>query len=202
MTLSDKHYEPLPDTLTTRETGKLLEASVRTIQLWVEDGRLKAWKTPGGHRRVLRSSVEEMLASRRRASGRTLRNYEVLVVVNDPDQLGMLEKVLANLGPETHLRVSVDGYEALIRIGELRPDLLITDFAMPGIDGFRLLNTLARVTTGKPVQLIVLTNLTPEEVAAQEALPDGIMLLHKPVRAAPLLSMAKAYHLAWHTGTR
>jgi excisionase family DNA binding protein len=50
--------------VTTREAANLLDASVRTIQIWVEQGQLKAWKTPGGHRRILRSSVNEVLAKR------------------------------------------------------------------------------------------------------------------------------------------
>lgn len=189
--------DTLPDTLTTRETAKLLHASVRTIQLWVEDGRLKAWKTPGGHRRVLRTSVEEMLANRLRVSGGNSRKYEVLVVENDQKQRAVLEKTLGNLGPDTRLRLPVDGYEALIRIGETRPDLLVTDLRMPGLDGFRLLKTLAREASNEPMQIVVMTELTPDEVVAQGGLPNGITLLHKPVQAASLLSLGIAYYLAW-----
>ena len=192
----------LPETLTTRETAKLLKASVRTIQLWVEDGRLKAWKTPGGHRRVLRTSVEEMLAMRRRASGVSPYKFEVLVVEDDPVQRAVLEKTLSNVGPDTNLRVSKDGYEALIRIGQMRPDLLVTDLIMPGLDGFRLLQALAREASDKPMQIIVLTALSADEVAARGGLPNGVMLLHKPLRVASLLSLAKAYHLAWQIGNR
>lgn len=56
------------DTVSTRQAAKLLCASVRTVQIWVDNGKLVAWKTPGGHRRVLRASVDEMLAERQRAS--------------------------------------------------------------------------------------------------------------------------------------
>lgn len=194
--------QTLPDTLTTRETAKLLDASVRTIQLWVEGGRLKAWKTPGGHRRVLRTSVEEMLAKRQRVSGRVVRKYEVLAVDDDPIQRSVLEKVLGGLGPDTHLRVSADGYEALIRIGETRPDLLVTDLVMPGLDGFRLLRTLEREASRQPMRIVVVTALTPEEVAAQGGLPSSVTLLHKPVQAASLLSLARANYLSWQNGGR
>jgi len=194
--------ETLPDTLTTRETAKLLDASVRTIQLWVEGGRLKAWKTPGGHRRVLRTSVEEMLAKRQRVSGRVVRKYEILAVDDDPIQRAVLEKVLGGLGPDTRLRVSADGYEALIRIGETRPDLLVTDLIMPGLDGFRLLKTLEREASGQAMRIVVVTVLTAEEVAAQGGLPNGVTLLHKPVPAASLLSLARADYLSWQNGAR
>ena len=48
-------------TCSTRDAARLLGVSVRTAQLWVEDGRLRAWKTPGGHRRILVESVERLL---------------------------------------------------------------------------------------------------------------------------------------------
>lgn len=46
---------------TTREAAELLGVSVGTIQLWVEKGLLEAWKTGGGHRRVVRDSIERLL---------------------------------------------------------------------------------------------------------------------------------------------
>ncbi|MBY0521377.1 MAG: helix-turn-helix domain-containing protein, partial [Sphingomonas sp.] len=37
---------------TTRDAAKILGVSVRSVQVWVEKGLLRAWKTEGGHRRV------------------------------------------------------------------------------------------------------------------------------------------------------
>ena len=183
----------LPDSMTTNEAAALLGASVRTIQLWVEDGCLKAWKTPGGHRRVLRSSVEEMLRSRQRSVDNAASPLEVLVVDDDPILLKVVEKTLARLGPEIHLSQSTDGYEALIRIGEHRPDLLVTDLMMPGLDGFRLLKTLHRDARTRNMQLIVLTAMSEEEVEAQGGLPCGAILLQKPVQSNALVALVTAF---------
>ncbi|MEI4484515.1 MULTISPECIES: excisionase family DNA-binding protein [unclassified Phyllobacterium] len=43
--------------LTTAKAAQLLGVSVRTAQLWVENGQLESWKTPGGHRRIKLQSV-------------------------------------------------------------------------------------------------------------------------------------------------
>lgn len=194
--------QALPDTLTTRETAKLLSASVRTIQLWVEDGRLKAWKTPGGHRRVLRTSVEEMLANRRRTSGDGRRKYEVLVAHADPDQIFQLEQVLSNLAQDVHMRHTTDGYEALIRLGETRVDLLVIDLDLPGLDGVQLLRALCRVSSRQPAGIIALSALSPDEVRSRGGVPDGVILLHMPLRTAALLSFAKSCHADWREGGR
>ena len=43
----------------TRETAKILQVSLGTIQKMVETGELIAWKTRGGHRRILDASIEQ-----------------------------------------------------------------------------------------------------------------------------------------------
>ena len=54
----------LPDDCSTREVAQVLGLAVRSVQLMVDRGELEAWKTPGGHRRIARASVERWLAQR------------------------------------------------------------------------------------------------------------------------------------------
>lgn len=55
------------DELTTIEVARLLGMAVRSVQLMVDRGELRAWKTPGGHRRIARESVEHWIQRRRAA---------------------------------------------------------------------------------------------------------------------------------------
>lgn len=50
--------------LTTRATAELLGVAVSTAQLWIENGAIPSWKTPGGHRRVRLSAVRHLMAER------------------------------------------------------------------------------------------------------------------------------------------
>jgi len=52
------------ETCTTRQAAEALGVALRTAQLWTESGRLRAWKTEGGHRRILVESVRELLNAR------------------------------------------------------------------------------------------------------------------------------------------
>jgi len=54
----------IPDDFTTLEAARLLGMSVRSVQLMVDRGELEAWKTPGGHRRIARASIERWRSSR------------------------------------------------------------------------------------------------------------------------------------------
>jgi excisionase family DNA binding protein len=48
----------------TLEVARLLGMAVRSVQMMVDRGELEAWKTPGGHRRISRTSVDRWRASR------------------------------------------------------------------------------------------------------------------------------------------
>jgi excisionase family DNA binding protein len=50
--------------LTTRATAQLLGVAVSTAQLWIENGAIPSWKTPGGHRRVRLSAVKRLIEQR------------------------------------------------------------------------------------------------------------------------------------------
>lgn len=50
--------------LTTSATAELLGVAVSTAQLWIENGAIPSWKTPGGHRRVRLSAVKRLMEQR------------------------------------------------------------------------------------------------------------------------------------------
>ncbi len=61
-----KAITPDLEYLSTRQSAKLLQVSLGTVQKMVELGELIAWKTRGGHRRILASSLDQQLARRKR----------------------------------------------------------------------------------------------------------------------------------------
>lgn len=50
-----------PRTYSTVEIARRLGVSIQTVQRWVDTGKLKAWKTLGGHRRIDAESAEALL---------------------------------------------------------------------------------------------------------------------------------------------
>lgn len=50
--------------LTTRAAAELLGVAVSTAQQWIENGAIPSWKTPGGHRRVRLSAVQQLIGQR------------------------------------------------------------------------------------------------------------------------------------------
>ena len=176
------------DVCSTREAADRLGVSLRTVQLWSEAGLLRAWKTPGGHRRILTSSVDELL---QRRTGVTTRRphgdqYEVLIVEDEPDFRQLFELHLRSWALPIHLSSAPSGFDALMQIGASRPDLLITDLRMPGIDGFEMLRALKAAGAISELEIIVVTALTEHTIAERGGLPAGVTVLYKPLRFAEL----------------
>ena len=79
--------------ISTREAADMLGVSLRTAQLWVENGALLAWKTTGGHRRILLHSVQKILDERKLASGQAPSTnpqaLNIASVEDDPDVVAL-----------------------------------------------------------------------------------------------------------------
>jgi excisionase family DNA binding protein len=172
----------------TREAADRLGVSLRTVQLWSEAGLLRAWKTPGGHRRILTASVEELLQRRGVSGSRRARGgqYQVLIVEDEPDFRHLFELHLRSWGLPVQLHCVPSGFDALLHIGASRPDLLITDLRMPGIDGFEMLRALRASGAISELEIIVVTALTEHTIVERGGLPPGVTVLFKPLRFAEL----------------
>jgi len=181
------------DVLSTREAAERLGVALRTVQLWVESGVLPAWKTAGGHRRISRIAVERLIGERRAAlsgDGATPdvapptadHRLRVMVVEDEPELLRLFTMVIAGWELPVDVTPASNGFEALLRMGEHCPDLLVTDLNMPGMDGFKMITSLRGVGRSyDDLEIVVVTALTPEDIAARGGLPAGVRVFHKPV---------------------
>ncbi len=184
---------------TTREAAAILGVAVSTIQLWVESGILQAWRTTGGHRRVLRESVEAMLhkgpATLRRSATERRRatspgRLRVMVVDDDAILLRIYQAKMAQwpMAPEV---IALDNaVSALLAMGRGTPDLLVTDLQMPGMDGFNMLRVLHQAPEVSSTTIVVVSGLDSAEIEQNGGLPNGIEILKKPIPFDRLLAIA------------
>lgn len=76
---------------------------------------------------------------------------KVLVVDDEPEVRCLLRDVLAGRGYE--VIVAADGPEALSALGSARPDVVLLDVVMPGMDG---VETLRRITMADPAAQVIM----------------------------------------------
>lgn len=183
--------------LTTRQAATLLGVSVGTVQLWVENGLLKAWKTTGGHRRVLRDSVDALLhktpaqsLASAAAPVQVAPALQVLVVEDDENQLRLYQAMMNRWPLALEVSYANNAISALLMMGRNPPDLLITDLVMPGMDGYGMLHILCQDAEMRHTKIVVVTGLEDIDVVHRGSIPPGIEILNKPVPFARLLEIA------------
>ena len=185
---------------TTTEAASILAISVGTVQLWVDNGLLEAWKTAGGHRRVTRKSINKILhaspaaqteAPTSTASERqNAERLRVLVVEDDPDLLRLYRTMLSRWPMVPLVETSDNGIEALLAVERLKPDLLFIDLNIPGVDGFQMLKILNGKAGYEGMTVVVVSGLSPAEIAQQGGVPANILVLPKPISFDKLLAIA------------
>jgi excisionase family DNA binding protein len=196
----------MSDDVTTREAAEMLGVSLRTAQLWVERGRLRAWKTAGGHRRIERASVEALRtnsmtpaiagaidvaaghAGRYAATGLKPADQPLRVVaVEDDKTLQSLYKIAIGAMPfPTEVHVAANGFDGLLLIGKTHPDVVILDLNLPGMDGFRLIRELDQHEDFDTLEIVVVSALSQSEIRDRGDIPDTIEIFTKPLAMSQL----------------
>ena len=127
-------------------------------------------------------------------------NVKILLVDDNPMVLGMLQEALAALGVVT---AAGDSADALLKAVDDPPDLLISDYRMPGMDGRQLLEKLKSRTATAGVSVILMASKADiSERLAKDAvedclekpffLKDAVRKIKRVVDRIALEKMAKA----------
>ena len=179
--------------VSTREAAKILGVSLRTVQLWVESGVLKAWKTAGGHRRVTLSSINEVMAGRQQSitpqtptPSDNKKLFHILLVEDDDAIRNLLYYFFSSWKHQVRIDTASNGFEGLISLGSEMPDLLITDLNMPSMNGFDMIRHLKKSKQFSQLQIFILTALNATHIADMGGFPKDIKVFYKPVAFSEL----------------
>jgi len=173
--MTDKSY------YTTIQAAKLLGVSVRTVQLWVENGALEAWKTAGGHRRIVARSVDDYINDQQSTITNNSSKKRVLIVEDNPTVCTFYSAAIKSWGFNLEIIIKQDGFDGLIEIGRQAPDLLISDIYMPGMDGLQMIRSLYKSEQLSSDQIIVISGLSMDSIIERGGIPSGVEHFTKPI---------------------
>ena len=176
--------------LTTGDVARHCQVSYETVMNWIKGGRLKAYATPGGHRRIPVADFSAFLEeydmpplAQRPARPR------VLVVDDDPGLVEVIVEYFEDAGG-FQLAAASDGFAAGIEVARFVPDLIILDLMMPYLDGFEVCRKVRSTPETADTRILVLTGFASEQ-NTQRALACGAdHCMTKPVRMADLKAAA------------
>ncbi|RZI94436.1 MAG: response regulator transcription factor [Variovorax sp.] len=114
-------------------------------------------------------------------------NSDLVLIVDDvPDNLAVLHDALDESGYT--VLVATSGEQALQRAAQARPDIVLLDAMMPGLDGFEVARRLKADAATAHIPIVFMTGLTETEhlVAALEA--GGVDYVTKPIKPKEVLA--------------
>lgn len=179
---------------TTFEAAKICGVYPTTIINWIKQGRLKAYTTPGGHRRILQPDLAAFMERYGMPGSERLRQSRrgVMIVEDDPVVGSLLKKAFQREAGDMEVQWMRNGIEALIALGKAPPDLVILDVVMKVVDGARVLSTLRSDPKTKGIRVIGITGktLSPEKLRFMKRHTEAFY--HKPFDVKELIRKSLA----------
>jgi excisionase family DNA binding protein len=168
--------------LTTSAAARLLGVSSTTVQVMVERGELRAWKTRGGHRRISRASLEALRAARDAppASEPAAATPTVLAIEADAALRRQYETRIGGWGLALRVVSAADALDGLLLIERLRPAVLLAEPQGGPVDAIAMLRRLRTHDAFDAMAIVVVTALDDAAIRERGGLPPGIAIYRKP----------------------
>ncbi|MFH1957375.1 MAG: response regulator [bacterium] len=174
-------------TYTTFYISKICDVYPTTVANWIDEGKLKAFTTPGGHRRVRAKDLKEFLEKYNiPISDELVSEGRKKILVVDDDKI-VLDSIVGVLQYKKKYKIfkAVDGFQAGQAVSEHEPDLIILDIMLPGMDGFEVCKTIRK--KNKQVKIIAVTGYNTEENKNKILACGANAYMAKPFEMAELL---------------
>ena len=112
--------------------------------------------------------------------------YNVLAVDDIPLNLLLVQKMLGRFN--FRMRTAANGQQALDAVAQEKPDLILLDLMMPGIDGFEVLRRLRANPDIADIQVVILSALNSNEDVVKGFEAGANDFIMKPIIMEKLLT--------------
>jgi DNA-binding NarL/FixJ family response regulator len=109
-----------------------------------------------------------------------------VLIVDDNDILRrILKEFLSKHAGAENFQEATDGRQAIIRVQESKPDLIILDLSMPGMGGHKAAAELKKLAPNVPILLYTMHDARAEDVGVDAVVSkvDGLGILAERVRS-------------------
>jgi len=143
------------------QAAKVCGVDRTTMWNWVKAGNVEAFVTPGGHHRILHTTIDKLLLSKPLPVANSSPEKTILIVDDDPMVRDTFVKRLERAG--FRVETASDGFQAGFKVFQVKPDLVVLDLFMNGVDGFEVCRTIKQNPELQSIIVLVMTGHdTPE----------------------------------------
>lgn len=161
---------------------------------WIDKGYLEAYTTPGGQYRVYADVLANFLQSRGMRMPEELKQIleeqakieQVLIVDDDSDLNDLIKQFLDKRYPNYTINQAFDGFQAGKAIADQKPDVILLDINLPGVDGYMLCQQIkADPGLSRPI-VIAISGMDDPDVKAKAENAGADAFLVKPIKLEDL----------------
>jgi len=151
--------------LSTFAIAQMLQVDPGSVANWIDRKLLKAYRTPGGHRRVAVEDLLEFVREHKIPIPPELKDSPpcVLIVDDEPAVTKVIFQAVKTAHPEWEVIVAHDGFEAGSLVATYKPEIVVLDLRMPGIDGFEVCRKIKSQDATKHAEILAMTAYPSEE---------------------------------------
>jgi len=166
----------------TSEVAKYCHVTADTIRKWAEAGRIRVFKTPGGHRRIRREELVRFLRENNIPIHQDLDNSgeKILIVDDEKAVISVVRRFLERVDTPFQIASATDGFEAGHMVATFRPSVIFLDLRLAGIDGFEVCRRIKEAPETKNTHIIAMTGYYEGDAAQRVVELGATLLLQKP----------------------
>lgn len=165
--MKEDERENQDEILTTFEAAKYAGLSYNTIKSWAKAGAIPYYKTPGGHWRIKKSDLDLFLIERGMpVKGQIVHRHKRVLIVDDEElTVKLIREFIEGLEETFEVGEAYNGFEAGRLVQSFKPDIVILDIMMPGLDGIAVCSQIKSDPLSRGIDVIAITGYhTPENV--------------------------------------
>lgn len=183
--------------LGTTQIARICHVTAPTIGRWIEEGKLPAFNTAGGHRRVFVSDLLSFLKARKLPLPEkfiSTGSARILIVDDDPGVRQFIRAATTAFDANCEMREAADGFEAGRLVLDFRPSLVFLDIFLPGLDGLKVCASMRAEPRLADTRIVALSGHADTPSMEARCLQAGAdAFLAKPFALAQLKSCLAAY---------
>jgi len=176
--------------LTTGQVAEYLGVTNTTVIRWIDENKLKATRTPGGHRRVPQAHLDEFMKKYNLTPATTPllgkeKEKRVLIVDDEPPVVEVLRRAIEHMAESYNEEIQIawafNGFEAGRLVATFRPHLIFLDLMMPKMDGFDVCYQVKNDPATKDIIVVAITGYGSPENVERILKCGAVKCLIKPV---------------------
>ncbi|MBI4396280.1 MAG: response regulator [Elusimicrobia bacterium] len=146
----------------TYKIAEICGVTPSTIGRWIKDGKIPFFRTAGGQSKVWVRDLVPFLKTHNipvppEMTPEPEEAPKILIVDDEPEVRTLVSRIVRRTFPEADVHDAGDGFDAGQKVADLQPALIILDLRLPGMDGFRVCQSIRQDDRFRKTRILAMT---------------------------------------------